>query len=180
MTTRLKVCIPTFLDCARTGCLVEGPLNNLKIYSMQFPKPRNFDERKSGSNASDRRFKVDAREHYTVPKGIYDAPTFNHLGGLGRAFDTGGDAVFNDLDDGPDFSEIMQLSQEFSQTSLGIADGLESQPGGMSQFHSQSSISSSQFGMMMSQGDDDYKGVFSQDSAFLGSGGLESQEFTHF
>jgi hypothetical protein len=138
---------------------VEGPLNNLKIYSMQFPKPRAYEERKNGG-VGDKRFKIDARDHFGGrPKasGINSAFEESFLGG-------------GDLD----YSELIQMSQEFSQASLG---GVESQSDALSfASQSQASISSSQFGLMSQ--DDDYKGGFSQDSS--AGGGLESQDFTQY
>jgi hypothetical protein len=125
---------------------------------MQFPKPRAFEERKGGG-VGDKRFKIDARDHFSArPKagGISSA--------LEESFGSGGDL---------DYSELIQMSQEFSQTSLG---DVESQDGGLSfASQSQGSMSSSQFGLMSQ--DDEYKGGFSQD---LGGGGLESQDFTQY
>jgi hypothetical protein len=132
-------------------------LNNLKIYSMQFPKPRAYEERKNGG-VGDKRFKIDARDHFGGrPK----------ASGINSAFEesflAGGDM---------DYNELIQMSQEFSQTSIGV----ESQADGLSfASQSQGSISSSQFGLMSQ--DDDYKGGFSQDE---GGGGLESQDFTQY
>ncbi|KAJ3227803.1 ATP-dependent helicase NAM7 [Clydaea vesicula] len=165
------------------GCLVEGPLNNLKVFPLHFPKPRNYDEKDKN-----KRFKIDAQQHYQ--KGnlmpVKQQTPFNAFHDPLSGVDQNNifsQSQFN-------VSGLQQLTQEFQSQTLGIQNSQmqsqsQSQISGYSQsqmssqasqisYSSQSSaITNSQFEMMSQESFfEDYK---SQALDFSQSSQIESR-----